>query len=85
MSARAGQNRHPVLRRILRNSSWVLAARTAGALLGLVSLALMARALGPAGLGLVAAAQAYTRIAGRLLRLEPWQSVIKFGAAALES
>ena len=85
MSARAGQNRHPVLRRILRNSSWVLAARTAGALLGLVSLALMARALGPAGLGLVAAAQAYTRIAGRLLRLEPWQCVIKFGAAALES
>ncbi|UWQ81891.1 oligosaccharide flippase family protein (plasmid) [Leisingera sp. S132] len=84
-AADGGTGRHPVLRRIARNASWVLAAQILSALLGLASLAFAARALGPAGLGMLAAAQAYGWILNRLLHLEPWQSVLRFGVEAQEA
>ncbi|NVK12677.1 MAG: lipopolysaccharide biosynthesis protein [Rhodobacteraceae bacterium] len=74
-----------VLRRLVRNTSWVFAAQAVSALLGVASLALMARGLGPAGLGVLAASQAYVRILDRLLRLEPWQAVVRFGIEAIEA
>ena len=54
------------------------------ALIGLLSLAVMARALGPAGLGVIALIEAYVRSVDRIFRFEPWQAVVRYGAAALE-
>lgn len=74
-----------MLRRIARNASWSLSAEVIGAGLGIVSLGIAAHALGPAGLGVLALVQAWTRIVDRLCRLEPWQAVIKHGIAALDA
>ena len=51
---------------------------------GLVALALTARALGPELLGVLALIEAYAALVDRLVRLEPWQALIKYGADALE-
>ena len=40
--------------------------------------------MGPEQLGLLALIEAYTRVVDRLIRLEPWQALIKYGADALE-
>lgn len=72
-------------RRLLRNLAWVGSSQAVIAVLGLVSLALTARALGPAGLGVLAVVEAYSRSIARILHPEPWQAVIKHGADALEA
>ena len=74
-----------VYRRLLRNAGWLFSTQVIGGLIGIVTLTMMARALGPAGLGVIAIVQAYTRIVDRLTRLEPWQAVIRFGTLALEA
>lgn len=76
--------RDELLRRLLRNVGYLVSGNALSAGLGLITLALTARALGPAGLGVLALIEAYTRLVDRLLRLEPWQAVIKYGADALE-
>lgn len=86
MSAGAGTSpRAGMRRRLLRNLAWVGSSQAVIAGLGLVSLALTARALGPAGLGVLAVIEAYSRSIARLLHPEPWQVVIKHGAEALEA
>lgn len=72
-------------RRLLRNLAWVGSSQAVIAALGLVSLALTARALGPAGLGILAVIEAYSRSIARILHPEPWQALIKHGADALEA
>lgn len=72
-------------RRLLRNLAWVGSSQAVIAALGLVSLALTARTLGPAGLGVLAVAEAYARSIARLLHPEPWQALIKHGTEALEA
>lgn len=81
---------HPVRaggmrRRLVRNLAWVGSSQAVIAALGLVSLALTARALGPAGLGVLAVIEAYSRSIARLLHPEPWQVLIKHGTDALEA
>ena len=75
----------PIFGRIARSMSWLYSAQILIALMGLVYLAVSARALGPTGLGILAIVEAYMRIASRLLRLEPWQAVIKYGIEAQEA
>lgn len=72
-------------RRLLRNLAWIASSQAVISALGLVSLAMTARALGPAGLGILAVAEAYGRSIARLLHPEPWQALIKHGTDALES
>lgn len=72
-------------RRLLRNLAWIASSQAVISVLGLVSLALTARALGPAGLGILAVVEAYGRSIARLLHPEPWQALIKHGTHALES
>ncbi|MXU65210.1 lipopolysaccharide biosynthesis protein [Oceanomicrobium pacificus] len=72
-------------KRLARNFSWLFSAHMAIALLGLVSLAVTARALGPAALGILAIVESYVRIIDRLFRLEPLQAVIKYGVDPLEA
>lgn len=70
--------------RLLRNFAWVGSSQAVIAVLGLLSLALTARTLGPAGLGILAVIEAYTRLIGRLAHPEPWQALIQYGTRAQE-
>ncbi len=72
------------LRRILRNMAYIFHANILVALIGLLTVAVMARALGPASLGAVALAEAFVRGVDQIVRLEPWQAIIKFGAPKLD-
>jgi O-antigen/teichoic acid export membrane protein len=76
--------RDEIWRRLLRNVGYLVGGNAAASAIGLVSLALTARALGPEGLGVLALIEAYSRLIDRLCRLEPWQALIKYGAHALE-
>ena len=51
-----------MLRRVLRNMVYLHSANILVGLIGLANVAVMARALGPAGLGIVALAEAYVRL-----------------------
>jgi O-antigen/teichoic acid export membrane protein len=75
--------RDAILRRMFKNVSFLLSGTAGASALGLVTLALTARALGPELLGIFALIQAYTRLVDRL-RLECWPALIKYGADALE-
>lgn len=76
--------RDDLINRLIRNAGYLLSGNLVAAALGLIALALMARALGPEQLGLLALIEAYARVVDRLIRLEPWQALIKYGADALE-
>jgi O-antigen/teichoic acid export membrane protein len=71
-----------VFQRLLKNASWLMAGSALAAVIGLISMALMARALGPAGLGLVVLITTYVQLMDRLLNFQSWQAVVKFGAHA---
>lgn len=73
-----------LVRRLVKNAGYLLSGNAIAAGLGLVALALTARTLGPELLGLLALIEAYVRLVDRMIRLEPWQALIKYGAAALE-
>lgn len=75
----------PLFRRLVRNASWLFSANVAIGLIGLLTLALTARALGPAGIGLLALVEAYVKIVDRLFRLEPWQAVLRYGIEAQQA
>jgi O-antigen/teichoic acid export membrane protein len=75
--------RDDLLRRLLRNTSYLLSGTAGASFLGLVALALTARALGPELLGVLALIQAYTGMVDRA-RIECWPALIKYGAEALE-
>jgi O-antigen/teichoic acid export membrane protein len=79
-----GWYRDELINRLIRNAGYLLSGNLVGAALGLVALALMARALGPEQLGVLALIEAYTHLVDRLIRLEPWQALIKYGADAIE-
>jgi len=74
-----------ILKRLLRNVTYLFSAHALVALIGLLTLAVLARALGPAGLGVIALIEAYIRTVDRIFRFEPWQAVVRYGAIALEN
>jgi O-antigen/teichoic acid export membrane protein len=76
--------RDDVLRRLIRNVGYLLTGTGGAAILGLGSLAMAARTLGPELLGVIAMIEAYANTVNRLLRPETWQALIKYGAGLLE-
>ncbi|MEM7024923.1 MAG: oligosaccharide flippase family protein, partial [Pseudomonadota bacterium] len=72
-----------LFRRMLKNMSYLLSGTAAASVLGFLSLALTARALGPELLGVLTMIQAYTRLVDRG-RIEAWPAIIKYGAETLE-
>ena len=76
--------RDDLLRRMLRNTSYLLTGTAGASFLALVALALTARALGPELLGILALIQAYIGMVDRA-RIECWQALIKYGAETLEN
>jgi O-antigen/teichoic acid export membrane protein len=75
--------RDDLLRRMLRNASYLLSGTAGASFLALVALALTARALGPEALGVLALIQAYIGMVDRA-RIECWPALIKYGAESLE-
>ncbi|NHF73081.1 lipopolysaccharide biosynthesis protein [Paracoccus xiamenensis] len=68
--------------RMSRNLSWTFASQLFMSVAALATLFITARALGPAGLGTVALVESFVRIVDLILRLEPWQAVIRFAIQA---
>ncbi|MGH6915911.1 MAG: lipopolysaccharide biosynthesis protein, partial [Geminicoccales bacterium] len=73
-----------IIRRLLKNLTYLFSGNLAASVLSLAALALTARALGPAQFGILVLIEAYIRLIDRLVRIEPWQALIKYGAEALE-
>lgn len=70
-------------RRILKNVGLVVSGDAGASALGLLSLALTARTLGPELLGILVMIEAYTVLVDRWIRPETWQVLIKYGTDAL--
>ncbi|MEP3274891.1 MAG: lipopolysaccharide biosynthesis protein [Stappiaceae bacterium] len=74
-----------IIKRLAHNIAYLFSANMIVAGLGMLTLIVMARSLGPTGLGILAIIEAYARSVDRLFRFEPWQTLIRYGAAALEN
>lgn len=76
--------RDDAFNRLFKNAGILLTGNVGASLLGLASLALTARALGPEQLGILVLIQTYIAIVDRLFNFQSWQAIIKYGAEALE-
>ena len=68
--------------RLSRNLSWTFASQLFISLAAVATLFIAARALGPAGLGVLALVESFVGIVDLILRLEPWQAVIRYAIQA---
>ena len=68
------------LRRLLRNAGYLLGSRVLRDGMGLLSLALVARHLGPGGFGVIALLQSYTFTINWLVNFQTWQAIVRYGA-----
>jgi O-antigen/teichoic acid export membrane protein len=73
-----------ILKRMFKNASVVFGGNAIAGLMGLISLSLVARALGAEMLGVFALIQSYVIIIDRLMNFQCWQAIIKFGADFLK-
>lgn len=73
-----------VLKRMYRNAGYLIAGDTVATLLRLVTLAIIARALGVEDFGTLVLIQAYVAIIDRIVNFQSWQALIKFGSDHLE-
>lgn len=71
------------LRRLVRNASTLIVGNAMQSAIGLASLALTARALGPPDFGKLVIAVAYASIVTQLIGFQSWQAVIRYGTGAL--
>ena len=70
-------------RRLLKNVSLLYSGQALSMILGMASLSLMCRILPPAALGTLQLIQTYVAWVESLLGFQSWQSVIRYGAAAI--
>ncbi len=73
----------PIFKRVLANAGLLLGGRTVNAVLGLGYMALAARALGPAEMGVLVLIQAFAQFLGEVVKFQSWQTLIHFGARPL--
>lgn len=78
------QARNPLLARTLANLVHLAGGNASAAVLNALVVAAIARMLGPTNLGVLAMIQAYGTLVDQIVRLETWQSLIRYGAQALE-
>ncbi|WBU62705.1 lipopolysaccharide biosynthesis protein [Paracoccus aerodenitrificans] len=62
--------------------SWTFASQAFISAAAVITLFISARALGPAGLGMLALVETFVRVVDLIVRLEPWQAVIRFAIRA---
>jgi O-antigen/teichoic acid export membrane protein len=70
----------PILRRVVANAGLLLGGRTVNAVLGLAFMALAARALGAAELGVLVLIQAFGQFLGEVVKFQSWQTILHYGA-----
>jgi O-antigen/teichoic acid export membrane protein len=73
-----------LFRAVLKNSSYLGAAKIAGAPLGLLAMACAGRGLTPGLFGLLVVIHTYATGAGALAKFQTWQLIIRYGGPALE-
>lgn len=71
------------MRSILRNTSFLGLSKGAAAIASLGVLALAARDLGPAGIGLVLLIHSYAMAASSLTHFQSWQVIVRYGSRPL--
>jgi O-antigen/teichoic acid export membrane protein len=79
----AGRDLRQIFARLRRNVGILVIANILTTLLGIVTVALNARALGPTLLGIFALIQAYVAVFGRAFVLDTWQAVSALGGDAV--
>ena len=72
------------LRRLFKNAAVLFSGNMVSSLLGLISLSLTARALGVENFGVLVLITTYVLIVDNLINFQSWQTIIKYGADALE-
>lgn len=70
--------------RFVRNASHLAGGNAAAVAIGMITLGVTARMLGPAMLGILATIEGYGKMVDQLIRLETWQSTIRYGADAID-
>lgn len=73
------------IRHIIVNSGKLLGGNLTSAIIGLATLSLIARALGPKYFGYLILIQTYCYIIDGLFNFQSWQMLVKFGAISLRS
>lgn len=73
----------PILRRVVANAGLLLGGRTVNAILGLVYMAIAARALGASELGVLVLIQAFAQFLGEVVKFQSWQTILHYGARPL--
>lgn len=68
---------------IFKNFSKLASGKIIAAVLSLAYLAIVARTLGPDGMGYLVLAHAYVLIVGQVARFQSWQAIIRFGEPLL--
>lgn len=66
--------------RVVQNVAWLLGSQAVNGIVGLIFLAIVARALGPSQFGVFALALTYGQLLSNLSHFESWKGVIPFGA-----
>ncbi|MFB0612659.1 lipopolysaccharide biosynthesis protein [Aurantiacibacter poecillastricola] len=70
---------------MLRNVGHLVSGNAAALVLGVATMGILARTLGPAGLGVIVLVESYGKLINQIVKLENWQSLIRYGTQALES
>ena len=73
-----------LFKRVVRNLTYLFSANFIVGLVNIMILAVMARVMGPIGVGVIALIEAYARSVDLFLRFETGQAVLRYGLAALE-
>lgn len=71
------------LARVGRNSAWLFSSKGVSAVLSLFYLAIVTRALGPAGFGTFILIVSTGQIIAALFRIHTWQAIVQFGTPLL--
>lgn len=77
-------SQHPLLGRVLANTGLLLGGRIGNAVLSLSYLAVAARALDVRSVGVLVLINAFAQLVGEVVKFNSWQTVLQYGAAALE-
>jgi O-antigen/teichoic acid export membrane protein len=73
-----------IFRQLFKNASILFSGNVITAVLGLVSMSLTGRALGPEQVGALFLIQTYVLLVNAMVNFEAWQGLIKYGTEALE-
>ena len=73
-----------IFRQLFKNAGTLLSGNMIALVMGLISLAITARILGPTQFGILVLITTYVSIVDTVLNFQSWQALIKYGAEALE-